>query len=499
MKEALISVFLLLVFSSFAYSELNIELLGELYGENDGDRFGHSVANLGDINGDGYEDFAVGAPYYPEWTDTGRVYIYFGGDPIDLEADMVIDPPTGLEFFGHALCGIDDVSGDGVGEFLVSATEWFMKGKVFLYFGGEELDDEPDMVFHETDDHIFGYPIATGDVNNDSFPDLVSAFAGYTDYMYVYLGSEEMDTIPDFTLYGSQPGMGGIAVGDVNGDGYDDIVAAGYEDPNIYFTYLYFGRDSLYSEPDVIFDVVFSRGGVGDVNDDGYADIVAWYRVYFGAEEVDTSNYLILPKAKNTGRVGRINKDRYGDVIARNSDPLGFWTQAHIYLGGSEPDSIEDWSSFRTSDNLGYSIAAVDMNADGVDEFILGDPYYWDDSRRGAAYVYSGDTTTLAVDDIGAGLPDDIVLEQNYPNPFNTRTVIEFSVSGTPPATSSLRIYNSKGQLVKTLLEIPLIAGRYHYVWDGTNTLGEEVSSGVYFITLDTGHMQESRKALLIR
>jgi len=104
MKKALLWVFLLLVFSSFAYPELNIELLGILEGENDGDRFGDCVANLGDINGDGFEDFGVGAPHYPEWTDTGRVYIYFGGDPIDLEVDMVIDPPAELEFLWNRRC-----------------------------------------------------------------------------------------------------------------------------------------------------------------------------------------------------------------------------------------------------------------------------------------------------------------------------------------------------------------------------------------------------------
>jgi hypothetical protein len=493
MKKALIAIPFLLLLTGLAYADLNIELLGILEGEYDGDLFGYSVANLGDINGDRYEDFAIGAPDYPANDDSGRVYICFGDESLELSVDMVLDNPPGVKWFGDCLSGLEDVNGDGCDEFLVGAWGY----GVFLYFGGDPPDDIPDRMYYEPI-YSYGSNLGAGDVNADGFSDILVAGGGY-DSMHVYLGSEEMDTIPDFTLYGSQVGMGGIAVGDVNGDGYDDIVAAGYVDPNIYLTYLYFGRDSLYFEPDVIFDVVFSRGGVGDVNDDGYADIAAWYRVYLGSEEIDTSNYLILPKAKNTGRVGRINRDQYGDIIARNSGPLGLWTQAHIYLGGSEPDSIEDWSSFRTSDNLGYSIAAVDMNADGVDEFILGDPYYLDDSRRGAAYVYSGDTTTLAVDDIGAGLPDDIVLEQNYPNPFNTRTVIEFSVSGAPPATSTLKIYNSRGQLVKTLLEMPLIAGRYHYVWDGTNALGEEVSSGVYFITLDTGHVQESRKALLIR
>ncbi|MFQ5869173.1 MAG: integrin alpha, partial [Candidatus Zixiibacteriota bacterium] len=114
MKKAIFSVFLLLVFSSFAYSELNIELLGILEGENEGDLFGYCVANLGDINGDGFEDFGVGARDYVGQETGGRVYIYFGGASIDLEADMIVDPPTGFGSFGREVANIDDVNGDGV-------------------------------------------------------------------------------------------------------------------------------------------------------------------------------------------------------------------------------------------------------------------------------------------------------------------------------------------------------------------------------------------------
>jgi hypothetical protein len=490
MKTTPISILFLLLLTGLARADLNIELLGILEGENDGDRFGRCVANLGDINGDGFEDFGVGASHYPGGSDTGRVYIYLGSEDFDLNVDCIVDNPGDVHFWGRMLCGIKDINGDEIDEFLISAVNG-----VFLFYGGEELNGEPDMVFYEPI-YYFGQSVATGDVNNDDFCDLVVAGGG-PDSMYVYLGGEAMDTVADFVLSFNQIGMMGLGSGDVNGDGYDDIVASAGVAGR---TLLFFGRDSLHSEPDVIFDAIFTRGGVGDVNDDGYADIVAWYRVYFGAEEIDTSDYLILPKAKATGRVGKVNKDQYGDIIARNSDPLGFWTQAHIYLGGSQPDTIEDWSSFITSDNLGYSVAAMDINTDGVDEFLLGDPYYLDDSRRGATYVYSGDTTTMSVvDDIEGSLPDEIVLEQNYPNPFNARTVIEFSVSGAPPAASSLKVYNSRGQLVKTLLEMPLIAGRYHYVWHGTNEAGELVSSGVYYIALKTaGHLQ-TRKAVLIR
>lgn len=490
MKKALLSVFLLLVFSSFAHSELNIELLGELYGENDGDRFGHCVANLGDINGDGFEDFAVGAPYYPEWTDTGRVYIYLGSENFDLNPDLILENPGEVKWFGWSICGLKDVNDDGCDEFLVDAWGY----RVFLYFGGDPPDVLPDRIYREPA-YGYGSTLASGDVNNDGLSDFV---ARGEDTVYVYLGSEEMDTIPDFRLCGSQLGMEGVAVGDVNGDGYQDVVAACYVEPNTRFTYLYFGRDSLHSEPDVIFPVGLWKSGVGDVNADGFDDIIAYYHLYFGSEQPDTSNYLILPKARDASEVGRMNRDGYGDIVT-GYHWYFFDDQIFIYLGGAQPDSIYDWGSPARTDNFGYDMAVVDVNADNVDEFLVSQTYYPNDLRRGRVFVYSGDTTTTSVPSPFEALPSEVFLSPNYPNPFNSKTVIEFSIASQFPVSSSLKIYNTRGRLVKTLLEMAMIPGRYHYVWDGTDELGEVVSSGVYFILLDTGDTQQTRKALLIK
>ena len=74
---------------------ISTRLLIDPVGENDGDIFGSSVASVGDVNGDGYDDFVIGANFYPSEGGQGRAYLYFGGPGIDSVADLVIPAPSG--------------------------------------------------------------------------------------------------------------------------------------------------------------------------------------------------------------------------------------------------------------------------------------------------------------------------------------------------------------------------------------------------------------------
>lgn len=496
MKTALISIPSLLLLTGLAYADLNIELLGELYGENDGDEFGQCVADLGDMNGDGFEDFGVGAPDYPADEDSGRVCIYFGSESLDLSVDMVLDNPGGVKWLGERVCGLRDVNGDGYDEFLVSAWSY----GVFLYFGGDPPDLVADRIYWEP---IYGYGtnLASGDVNKDGSCDLVVAGGGVDDSAYVYLGSGEMDTIADFVLYGEQLGMDGLGIGDINGDGYDDIVASGGLGPSGYETYLFLGRDSLYGNPDLLYLCWGGKMGVGDVNGDECEDIVRDHKVYFGGAEPDSIYDLWLPKGKATAAVGFLNADAFGDIAIQSAGPFGWTSAVNIYVGGPAIDTLRDWfweGEFQSG--FGYSISCVDLNSDGVDEMPVGAPFWPSDNRRGRVLVFAGDTTSTSVDDETiVTLPSEIYLQQNYPNPFNTRTIIQFSVLTRPSARIHLAIYDASGRLVKNLLEMPPLAGINWVVWDETNDFGDEVASGVYFITLETGDIFQTRKAIVIR
>jgi hypothetical protein len=110
---------------------------------------------------------------------------------------------------------------------------------------------------------------------------------------------------------------------------------------------------------------------------------------------------------------------------------------------------------------------------------------------------------------LGADVDDDetgsrvgsFELLQNYPNPFNPVTSIGFSVQNKSrePVHTSIRIYNILGRLVKKLVDEPKPAGGHVVNWDGTDSKGEEVSSGIYFYTLAVGDYRETKKMTLLK
>ncbi|OQY27790.1 MAG: hypothetical protein B6244_09360 [Candidatus Cloacimonetes bacterium 4572_55] len=114
-------------------------------------------------------------------------------------------------------------------------------------------------------------------------------------------------------------------------------------------------------------------------------------------------------------------------------------------------------------------------------------------------HVTFGDGIFSVVTLTGKYLPPGFSLEQNYPNPFNPNTTILYAL----PKEShvSLRVYNSVGQLVRVLVHTPQEAGRYEIMWDGRNNDGKEVTSGVYFYSLQAreGKFDQTRKMVLLK
>ncbi len=91
-------------------------------------------------------------------------------------------------------------------------------------------------------------------------------------------------------------------------------------------------------------------------------------------------------------------------------------------------------------------------------------------------------------------------LSYNYPNPFNPATNIRYTVGrGQTPLRTTLRIYNIRGQLVRTLVDEPKEAGNYQVMWDGKSDNHKDVASGIYLYELKVGDHSQTKKMVLIR
>ena len=102
----------------------------------------------------------------------------------------------------------------------------------------------------------------------------------------------------------------------------------------------------------------------------------------------------------------------------------------------------------------------------------------------------------------GAGITSDIIplktmLYNNYPDPFNPTTTINYSLKENSKV--ELKIYNIKGQLIKTLVNEFKHSGEHSIIWDGRDSNGNRVGSGIYFYKLRAGDFQKVRKMVLLR
>lgn len=88
-------------------------------------------------------------------------------------------------------------------------------------------------------------------------------------------------------------------------------------------------------------------------------------------------------------------------------------------------------------------------------------------------------------------------LNQNYPNPFNSSTVIKYTL--LERAFIEVKIYDVQGRLVKTLMDERQSAGFYSVYWDGTDSIGNAVASGIYFYSMQAGEFKSTRKMMLLR
>jgi len=127
------------------------------------------------------------------------------------------------------------------------------------------------------------------------------------------------------------------------------------------------------------------------------------------------------------------------------------------------------------------------------------------DSAYGMGFYWNKDSTTILASAKEEKvtipqLPKAFSLSQNIPNPFNPSTTISYCIPEGKMVDVTLRIYNVRGQLIKSLVDVPRqYPGEYHVFWDGRTAIGETVASGVYFYRLQAGDYVKTRKMVILK
>ena len=435
-----------------------------------GDLLGRSVSSLGDINGDGIDDFIVGAyGADPNNLDrAGEAYVIFGKgagstwSDIDLRSldGNFISGITGFKiqgetgsWLGGSVSSLGDINGDGIDDFIVGAryadpNGLSNAGEAYVIFGKGAGSTWSDIDLRSLDgnfisgitgfkiqggaeDDLLGYSVSNlGDINGDDIADfIVGAYDTAPNNLdrageaYVIFGKGSGSTWIDLDLRASggnfisgvtgfkiKGGAAGDWLGnsvsnlcDINGDGIDDLIVGAYPaDPNglgnAGEAYVIFGKGAgstwsdidLRSAPDSNFitgttgfkiqgsavgdNLGVSVSGLGDVNGDGINDFIIGIN---GADPngLSTAGEAIVIFGKDSGST-------WSDIDLR-------LTQGN-FVSGTTGFKIKGGDA---DDTLGRSVSNLgDINGDGIDDFIIGGAYASPNNltNAGEAYVIFG-------------------------------------------------------------------------------------------------------------
>ncbi|MBK8381484.1 MAG: FG-GAP repeat protein [Ignavibacteria bacterium] len=169
------------------------------------------------MNGDGYSDVIVGAPFNNAGgTDAGRAYIYFGGSAMNNVADLIMTGEAAGDQFGSSVSSAGDVNGDGYSDVIVGAilndAGGTGAGRAYIYFGGSSMNNVADLIMTgEAGSDQFGVSVSSaGDVNGDGYSDVIvgangnDAGGSNAGRAYIYFGGSAMNNVADVIMTGQQ-------------------------------------------------------------------------------------------------------------------------------------------------------------------------------------------------------------------------------------------------------------------------------------------------------
>ncbi len=406
-----------------------------------------TVATAGDVNGDGLSDVIVGAVDYDNGqSNEGKAFVYLGsaGSLTQAISWTVHGEPNG--YFGFPLASVGDVNGDGFSDVAVAdhtvSNGQTAEGRVYVYYGSPTSPPTtPSWTAEGEQAYLyFGFSFGTaGDVNGDGFSDLIVGGVG-NDHspavpgtVFVYYGSATgLATTPSWSTQGDPLYGFGVSVGtagDVDGDGYADVVIGSIYYSNGQFTegraYLYRGSaNGLESTPAWTAEsdqamAYFGRcvGTAGDVDADGFSDVIIGAPLYSNGQSSEGKTYLYRgsPSGLSSGAAwtaegndpgagfgflarsaGDVNGDGFTDVIVGASG-YGPGGAAFVYHGsGSGLGATAAWSVVGDDPDvyLGSTLdGAGDINGDGFADVVVGAP---SNVQASTALAYHGSAQGLS-------------------------------------------------------------------------------------------------------
>jgi hypothetical protein len=362
----------------------------------------------------------------------------FAQETYNLEIIWQKASPESVFYFGRCIAS-GDVNGDSFSDIMIvgdsvlhsANPDSFYRGECWIYFGGHNLDTIPDIRISNLQKLTF-WSLHCADINGDGFDDVILGACnnGETGQILVFQGGNPMDTICDYKMNGPSRGSVfgcSISSGDVNGDGYQDLIVGAYGAAprpggvDMGRVYIYYGGPNFDTVPDVILNGGHENdheafgttvSGSGDVNNDGISDIIIgamnfnWARgriyIYIGGNPLDTIYDVAMTGEEPYQSIGESDVDflrnRTGYDYAVTGTPLfgqgsGGYNQGKVYVlfGGPDMDSIPDVWMIGSTDSsfLGVSSrSAGDLNGDSYDELGSGAPVEY--NYRGTAYIWLG-------------------------------------------------------------------------------------------------------------
>lgn len=356
--------------------------------------YGRCAVIAGDVNGDSFDDVIVGAYRFDDaFIDEGRVHIYHGSaDGIISTPATIIDGEETDAHCGTSVSAAGDINGDGYGDVLVGIPAadngQIDEGVVYVHYGSAAgISATPDVILEVNQAYAqFGQAVANaGDINADGFDDIIigaSAFDnGQTDEgkIFVYLGSASgIATTPIAEMESNQDysnfGFAVAGVGDINNDGYDDVASGAMEYDN--------GQEDEGR-------VFFYYGNASGVNTTPAA--------------LRESNQAYAYFGISVSAAGDVNDDGVDDVLVgaylydNGQDDEG---RVFIWYGNAAGITTAPDLTLESNQDFGFFGRCVsgvgDVNFDGVDDILIGaNTYDSGETDEGAAFVFYGETGGL--------------------------------------------------------------------------------------------------------